>query len=424
MKHGMMTIDELEVKGRTVFCRVDINSPVDRKTGRLSDTTRLAGCAPTVKELSSQGARVVLLAHQGGDLEYHNFYSTSPHAEVLSDLIGRPVRFVEDVCGPAAREVIGQMDAGDVLLLDNVRFMTEETTMFETKLRLSPQEQADTVVVRKLAPLGDVYVCDAFAAVHRSQPTLVGFEELLPSAMGRLFEQEMDALSRVANDPVRPCIFVLGGAKVEDAFEMMGAVLSSGSADYVLTGGLVANIMLAACGFDIGEESRRFLSQRGLDRFIDDARGLAACYGDRIRMPSDVAYVDAQRREVRVTSLPADGLIVDIGHETAERYAQIVSSAGTVFANGPMGVFEQDESEHGTEIVWTTVAESSAYTVIGGGDSIAAVNKYGLAGKFGYVSTAGGGMVRFISGEELPVIRALKKAALKYTRGEYGARQN
>jgi phosphoglycerate kinase len=141
-------------------------------------------------------------------------------------------------------------------------------------------------------------------------------------------------------------------------------------------------------------------------------------------MPSDVAYVDAQRREVLVTSLLAEGLIVDIGCETAERYAEIVSSAGTVFANGPMGVFEQDESEHGTEIVWTAIAESSAYTVIGGGDSIAAVNKYGLAGKFGYVSTAGGGMVRFISGEELPVIRALKKAALKYTRGEYGARQN
>jgi len=424
MKHGMMTLDELEVRGRTVFCRVDINSPVDRKAGRLRDTTRLAGSAPTVKELSSQGARVVLLAHQGGDLEYHNYYSTSPHAEVLSDLIGRPVRFVEDVCGPAARQAIGQMAGGDVVLLDNVRFMTEETTMFEAKLRLSPEEQADTVVVRKLAPLGDVYVCDAFAAVHRSQPTLVGFEELLPSAMGRLFEQEVDALSRVTNDPVRPCIFVLGGAKVEDAFEMMGPVLSNGSADHVLTGGLVANIMLAAFGFDIGDRSRRFLGQRGLDRFIDDARGLVARYGDRIRMPSDVAYVDAQRREVLVTSPLAEGLIVDIGCETAERYAEIVSSAGTVFANGPMGVFEQDESEHGTEIVWTAIAESSAYTVIGGGDSIAAVNKYGLAGKFGYVSTAGGGMVRFISGEELPVIRALKKAALKYTRGEYGARQN
>ena len=231
MKYGINTLDDFAWGGRTVLCRVDINAPLDRENGGLRDITRLKGCAPTVRELAEAGAKVVLLAHQGGDLEYHNYASTEPHAAVMGELTGREVGFIDDVCGPAAREAVGRLADGDVLLLDNVRFCGEELTLFERKLDLSPEDQAKTLVVRKLAPLADLYVCDAFAAAHRSQPTLVGFEQLLPSAMGRLFEREYENLARLREEPARPCVFLLGGTKIQEAFPMMAAALADGVVD-------------------------------------------------------------------------------------------------------------------------------------------------------------------------------------------------
>ena len=190
MRFGIHTLDEFEVSGRVVLCRIDINQPVDKKTGSLRDITRIKACVPTVRELAERGARVVLLAHQGSDIEYKNFYSTRPHSKVLSELLGREVQYVEDVCGPAACTAIRSLKNGQVLLLDNVRYCSEEQTLFELKLKLTHEEQAQTQVVRKLAPLADIFVCDAFAAAHRDQPSLCGFEQVLPSAMGRLFERE------------------------------------------------------------------------------------------------------------------------------------------------------------------------------------------------------------------------------------------
>lgn len=411
MKHGMCTLDDLDVTGKTVLCRVDINSPIDPETGKLRDITRLERCVPTISELFKKGARVVLLAHQGGDLEYKNFSTTEPHAEALAELLGYPVGFVDDVCGPAARERIGQLKDGEILLLDNVRFMAEEMTLFETKLKLSPKEQAKTIVVRKLAPLADLYVCDAFAAVHRSQPSLVGFEEVLPSAMGRLFEEEVTALRRVREAPEKPCVFVLGGAKVQDAFVIMSSVLQNRTCDAVLACGLVANIMLLAKGVYIGEVSKSLVVERGLGEYIEMGKRLLQEFPDYIALPLDVAYIDDFRREVAVRDLPVDGLITDIGNETVKVYSNLIREANTIFVNGPAGVFERQESEYGTKSLLEAIAASSAFSVIGGGDSIAALNKYGLEKRFSYVSTAGGGLVRFLSGEELPVIKALQGAA-------------
>jgi len=246
MRFGIHTLDEFNLAGKTVLCRVDINQPVDQTTGKLKSINRIQACVPTVRELADSGAKVVLLAHQGSDIEYKNFYTTAPHAKVLSELLEREVRFIDDVTGPAAREAIRSMQNGEILLLDNVRFCSEEQTLFEMKLNLSHEQQAKTQVVTKLAPLADLYVCDAFAAAHRDQPSLCGFEQVLPSAMGRLFEQEFCVVSGVMESPARPCVFVLGGAKVSDAFLMMETVLVKGTADMVLTGGLVGNILLAA----------------------------------------------------------------------------------------------------------------------------------------------------------------------------------
>ena len=273
MRFGIRTLDELSVRGKTVLCRVDINQPVDRGTGTLKSVNRITACVPTIRELSEKGAKVVLMAHQGSDIEYKNFYTTKPHAKVLSELLGKEVQWIDDVCGPAAREAIRNLKDGDILLLDNVRFVAEEQTLFEMKLRLTHEQQAKTLLVEKLAPLGDLYVCDAFAAAHRDQPSLCGFEQVLPSAMGRLFEKEYCTVSSVMEEPDRPCVFVLGGAKISDAFIMMETVFGNGTADKVLTGGLVANILLYAKGEEIGQASYDFIIKSNYGEYIEVVTG-------------------------------------------------------------------------------------------------------------------------------------------------------
>lgn len=412
MRFGINTLDDCDVKGKTVLCRVDINQPVDRATGTLKSTSRIRASVPTVRELSDKGARTVLMAHQGSDIEYKNFYTTRPHAAVLSELLGRPVRFIDDVCGPAAREAIKSLRDGEILLLDNVRLMAEEQTLFEQKLRLTHAEQAKTAVVRTLAPLGDLYVCDAFAAAHRDQPTLCGFEELLPSAMGRLFEEEYCVISGIMSDPARPCTFVLGGAKVADAFLMMETVLKSGAADRVICGGLVGNILLLAAGREIGSGSFDFIRRSGYESCIDTAEKLLADYPRAIIMPEDIAAVtEGERREYTIGSVPPDAAAVDIGSSTVKRYCDIIRESGTVFVNGPMGVFEQSASEYGTKAVWNALGETGAYTVVGGGDSLTATEKYGKTKDISYLCTGGGALIRFLTGEELPVVAALRHAA-------------
>ena len=413
MKHGILTIDDFDVQGKTVLLRVDINEPVDKEKKKLKDLTRIEGCIPTIKELSEKQAKVVILAHQGSEIEYQSYCGLSLHADVISDMTGKEVEFVPDVCGPYAIERIKAMKPGDILLLDNVRFMAEEMTLFETKLNLTFDQQAQTLVVRRLAPLADMYVCDAFAAAHRSQPTLVGFEQVLPSAIGRLFEKEYTIIGDILKSPARPCVFVLGGAKIQDAFLMMGKVLKEGTADVVLTGGLVANIVAVAKDIDIGKTSEDLIYKKSLADCIEAAREILDAYGDKILTPEDFAYVeDEQRHEVSVGDIPQDKLLIDIGAKTIRRYTQIIHEAGTVFMNGPMGVFEKKPSEAGTRAIWEAAADTKGYSVIGGGDSVAAANLFGVSDQIGYICTGGGALVRFLSGEELPVVKALKMAVV------------
>ena len=415
MKYGINTIDDVDVHGKVVLCRVDINSPIDKSTGGLRDITRIVGCIPTIVELADRSARVVMLAHQGGDLEYQNYASTEPHAAILGELVGRPVQFIDDVCGPAARDAIGCLADGEILLLDNVRFLGEDLTLFEEKLHLPPARQAETLLVRKLAPLGNVYVCDAFAAVHRSQPSLVGFEEVLPSAMGRLFEREYASLSRLRENPARPCVFVLGGAKVDDAFLMMRAVLRDSVADVVLTGGLVGQIMLIASGVDIGGPSTEIIRSKNLWRWVGSSQEILADFREKVVLPLDLAVTEnGARKELDARDLPTDGAIVDVGHDTVATYCRAIATAGTVCVNGPLGVYEDHVSEYGTQTIWEAIASSRGHSALGGGDSMSAMNKYALRERFDYVCTAGGGMVRFLSGEELPVVTALRMSAVRF----------
>ena len=415
MRFGIHSLDEFQVGGKTVLCRVDMNQPVDRTAGTLKSTVRIEACVPTIRELSDHGAKVVLLAHQGSDIEYQNYYCTQPHAQILSKLLGREVRWIDDVCGPAARQAISELKDGEILLLDNVRFLAEEQTLFELKLCLTHEQQAQTLLVRKLAPLADLYVCDAFAAAHRDQPSLCGFEQVLPSAMGRLFEKEYCVISELMESPERPCTFVLGGAKVSDAFLLMETVLNSGAADTVLTGGLVGNILLAARGEEIGSGSMEFIRRSGYESYIEKSAELLRRHGKRILLPTDLAWVEnGIRKECTIGAVPAEISAVDIGSVTAEHYGKVIESSRTVFVNGPMGVFEQAPSELGTKTIWESLGRTKAYTVIGGGDSITATTKYRQTENISYICTGGGALIRFLTGEELPVVKALRFAAKKF----------
>ena len=412
MRFGIRTLDEFELYGKTVLCRVDMNQPIERQSDTLKSTARIEACTPTIRELSDGGAKVVLLAHQGSDIEYKNFYCTRPHARVLEALLNRPVKWIDDVCGPAARNMITALQPGEVLLLDNVRYISEEQTLFELKLHLSHEEQAKTLLVSKLAPLADLYVCDAFAAAHRDQPSLCGFEQVLPSAMGRLFEKEYCVISELMESPAKPCVFVLGGSKISDAFLMMETVLGSGIADMVLAGGLVGNILLAAKGENIGQGSIDFIFKSNYGEYIDKAKEIYAKYTEKLVLPVDLAYVErTSRRECEIGAVPTDVCALDIGSKTAAQFESAILNAKTVFVNGPMGVFEKAETELGTKTVFEALAATSGYTVVGGGDSVTAAAKYQLKEKLGYVCTGGGALIRFLTGEELPVVKALRHAA-------------
>ena len=415
MIDGMYTLDDFNLKGKTILARFDMNSPPDPKTREPIDITRIKKSLPTLRELTEKGAKTVILIHQGSDIEYHNYASTEPHARVITQLLGKPVEYIDDVCGPAARDKIKDLKNSQILMLENVRFMAEEMTLFETKLNLTPEEQAKTLVVRKLAPLADLYICDAFAAAHRCQPTLVGMEEVLPSAMGRLLEKEITTLNQLQKNPDKPCIFILGGAKIQDAFLMMPFVLESNIADLILATGLVAQVMLLAKGVSLGKPSEDLIKKKNLEEYIDKAKDILNKYEDRIELPVDFAYsASGERKEVKVSNLPVEYTLMDIGNKTIAKYEQIINDAKTIFFNGPAGVFEKTETELGTKSILTAIAKSNAFSALGGGDSIAAVNKYNLANNISYISTGGGALVRFLSGEELPVIKALRKSARKF----------
>lgn len=414
MEAGILTLDDFKFAGKTVILRVDINSPIDPQTKRISNDNRIRKSAPTIRELAEAGARIVMLAHQGDTEDYHNLISLEEHAERLTALLGRPVGFIDDIVGPAALERVKALRDGEILLLNNVRYLTEEVSTFVNFVKLTPAQLAQTWLVRKLAPLADYYVCEAFAAAHRYSPSLVGFAEVLPSAGGRLFIEEFGALARVKETPKHPSVYVLGGARIADAFSMMKQVLSEGAADVVLTSGLTGEVMTLAKGYRLGEPTERLIADKGLSPFVDAARELLATFGDRILSPVDFAIDDGGRKELKLEDLPVPHLLVDIGEETIAQYTRVIQSAATIFVNGPAGVYEKPVSAKGTERLWNAIADAPGYSVIGGGDSVAAGAKFGVLERMGYVCTSGGGMVRFLSGQELPVVTALRRAAQRY----------
>ncbi|MFX1520186.1 MAG: phosphoglycerate kinase [Promethearchaeota archaeon] len=411
----ILTMDDFELRGKTILLRCDLNSPVDPKTGKITDDSRIkAHGEATVKELAEIGAKVAVLSHQGDPLFLDQFISLEQHAQLLSKHSGVEVNYIDDIFGPAAREAIKNLENGQIILLENTRYFSEDTRLFEDTITRSPEDQAKCQFVQKLYPLADLFLLDAFAAAHKSQPSIVGFAEVLPAAAGRVMEAEVRALMKVRDNPEKPCVFFLGGRKISDKYEVINPVLKNKVADRILTSGVIGLLMLKAEGYELGKPSESLIQELKFEKYIPISKKLLDDYGDKIEYPSDFVVDKDGGKEVDITSLPVDAVIGDIGKKTIEKYAKILQNAKTIFFSGPPGIFEKKEFEAGTKDILKVISESRAFSVIGGGHSIAALSHYNILDKVSYSSTGGGALVRYLSGEELPAIKALKNAAKRY----------
>ncbi|HYY48676.1 MAG TPA: phosphoglycerate kinase [Thermoplasmata archaeon] len=414
MARDFYTMDDFDLSGHTVLVRVDINSPVDPASGALLNDARIREHLVTLKEL--RHSKVVLLAHQsrpGKD----DFTTLEAHAERIGALLGRPVRYVSSLFGKPAIEAIESMHPGDVVVLENTRFYSEEEALADAKL----EKMAKTHIVRKLAPHASYFVLDAFAAAHRAQPSLVGFCEVLPSLAGRVMERELTMLTQALQDPARPKVAHLGGVKADDSIAVARHMLEKGIVDTVLTSGGVANLFLHASGIDPGEPTTEFMRKEVEDYDGHRARckELLSKFKGRILLPTDVVVnANGVRRPIRVADLPADRPIYDIGLDTIARYVEALRRAKTTFFNGPAGVFELEPFSVGTRELLTAVAESDGLSVVGGGHTVAAVEQFGLQDRIDHVSTGGGALINFLAGKELPLVTALRHSYEKFAKAK------
>ena len=397
------TIDDFDVSGKTVLIRVDINSPVDPNSGIILDDTRMKLHAETIKELSMKGAKTVILAHQSRPGK-NDFTTLEQHATVLSKAVGLDVKYVDALFSSKAREAILALESGQILLLENARFFSEES------LKRPPKEQANSILVKKLTPLVDLFVNDAFAAAHRSQTSLVGFTRTVPSAAGRVMEKELTIMYNALENVQKPCVFVLGGMKADDSIMVTENVLENGTADYVLVTGLVANIFLWAAGYDIKSKNKNFIEAKGYRNMVDKCEELIARFGDKIVYPHDVAVeVLGDRADVPVDNIP-DASIFDIGRNSLVKYSKLIRGAKTIFANGPAGVFEDPKFAIGTEDIINAIASSEGFSIIGGGHIAAATVSMGYGDQMDHISSGGGASINLLAGKKLPVVEALTES--------------
>lgn len=402
------TLEDFNYKDKTVLLRVDINCPLSKDELKIINDSRIRRVVPTVRELMGKNAKVVILAHQSRKGKW-DFIPLEQHAEHLSKHINAPVKYVDDVIGDDAVAAIRALKSGEVLLLGNVRGIDSETAKGDMMMH------SEGEVVQKLVPLIDYYVCDAFGASHRSQCSLVGFEPLVPSASGRLMAKEMFALKAIFEHPRRPSVFILGGAKFGDASEMIDHVLGCGMADTVILVGLAGNAYLYARGVDVGEASLKILSEELTPENLQAAKDILAKYGQRVLLPVDVAVErDGKRVSVNIGDMPTAEPALDIGDATAEKFRKVIMSSKTSFMSGPAGMIEKDDFAIGTRILMTAMVDSGGQSVIGGGHTGGAAEKFDLADRFSYVSTGGGALETFLLGEPLPVIEALKYSREKF----------
>jgi phosphoglycerate kinase len=384
------TVRDIDVKGKKVLVRVDFNVPI--KDGKIGDDTRIRAALPTIEYLLQQGAAVILCSHLGRPKGGPDMaFTLRPVAAHLGELLGKPVKFAEDCVGPKAEEAAKALKPGDVLVLENTRFHPEE-------------EKNDMGMAKQLASLADVYVDDAFGSAHRAHSSTEGVTHFLPAVAGFLMEEEIKYLGQAIENPKKPFVAILGGAKVSDKIGVIKNLLTK--ADSVLIGGGMANTFFKAQGYPMADSLVE-------DEALATARDLLKLGGNKLRLPVDVVIGDkfdaeAQMKTIPVGPVPDGWRILDIGPETVAAYSKVIAGAGTVVWNGPMGVFEFPKFAEGTFAIAKAIASSKAISIIGGGDSVAAVQQSGVADKITHISTGGGASLEMLEGLTLPGLAALQ----------------
>ena len=398
------TLDDFNVENKTVLLRVDFNMPLDKKTLDITDDTRIRLALPTIKELVNKNAKTVILAHQGKQGSW-DFISLQKHAQMLQTLLGKNVTFVDDIYGEKAKNAIKTMKPGAVVFLDNVRKYTAETE------KKKPGEHAHSELVQNLSPLADFYVNDAFAAAHRAQCSLTGFTVVLPSAAGRLMEKELTALEKAVSHPEKPSIFLFGGAKFADVIITIDRILSNKIADHVLLTGLTANAFLKAKGVNLGKKNEQAFDEEGTPEVFTEIKNVAKKFEKQIHLPTDFAVEEhGSRKEITLADLPLENNLFDIGEKTIQDYKKILGTAKTIFISGPCGVYENPLFRKGTEEIFAFITTSKAFSIAGGGHTVAAIEQMKLRDKITHISTGGGALEKFMMGEKLAVVEALKAA--------------
>jgi phosphoglycerate kinase len=398
------TLDDFNVENKTVLLRVDFNMPLDKKTLNITDDTRIRLALPTIQELINKKAKTVILAHQGKQGSW-DFISMQKHAEVLQKLLGKPVTFIDDIYGEKAKHAIQTMKPGNVVFLDNVRKYPGETE------KKKPQEHAQSELVKNLAPLADFYVNDAFAAAHRAQCSLTGFTAVLPSAAGRLMEKELTSLEKVVDAPEKPSVFLFGGAKFADGIVTIDRLLTNTTADHVLLTGLTANAFLKAKGVNLGKKNEETFGEEGTPEIFAEIKNVYNKFEKQIHLPVDFAIEEnGKRKEIPLADLPTEHNLFDIGEKTIQLYKKILEPAKTIFISGPCGVYENPLFRKGTEEIFKYITASKAFSIAGGGHTVAAIEQMKLRGKISHISTGGGALEKFMMGEKLAVVEALKTA--------------
>ena len=398
------TLDDFDLTQKRVLLRLDINSPMNPVNNIILDDMRLKSHLPTLKYLEE--SKTIIIAHQSRPGK-KDFTTLKPHADRLKDIIKRNVKYVNDTYGKQAKSAIEKLQDGEILVLENVRFCPDEVS--KEIIKQTPEKQGQTELVKNLKDCTDLYVNDAFAVSHRSQPSIVGFPTVMPSCFGRVMEKEINILSKVMESKEKPRVFCLGGVKADDSFKVIKHVLDRGIADKILTGGIIANIFLEAEGKKLGEKNVKFLKELGLYDYIPKAQELMLNYNDKIEVPFDLALQDdGARVETSVNNIP-NHRILDIGIETIIRYKAIIEEAKIIVANGPAGVFEMEEFSLGTEELLNSIASSKGISVIGGGHLATIANNIRASKGITHISTGGGACVSFLSGEKLPGIEVIKE---------------
>jgi phosphoglycerate kinase len=412
------TLDDFDLDNKRVILRVDINSPINPLNGNILDDSRLKSHAVTIKNLSR--AKLIILGHQSRPGK-EDFTTMEKHAERLSYVAGTDIEYVDSLFDSRAMRTINGMKAGDAILLENTRFFSEEVVMKNADLK----KMSKSHLVRRLASNADYFVIDCFGAAHRSQPSITGFSELLPTLAGRVMERELRMLNRAVHQGTRPSIGIFGGIKVDDSVDIIGNMLEKGIVDKVLTTGGTANLFHMADGMNLGKPSEDVLRKEveDLDGLLERAKALLNEYRERIEIPTDFALNDnGRRKHATLDAFPSDLEINDIGLDTIVHYSSIIENAKTILMNGPAGVFEKHEFSLGTSEIFLAVANAHAFKVVGGGHTTLAMEKYSLANKIDLMSTGGGALTYFLAGKTLPAVDVLKSSKLRYEGGGYKKR--